>query len=42
MERRSETQRSNVRFWITLLFLAFLAAFIIVAAWHQVQTLFGV
>jgi hypothetical protein len=42
MERRTEAQRSNVRFWIALLFLAFLAAFIIVAAWHQVQTLFGV
>jgi hypothetical protein len=42
MERRSEAQRSNVRFWVALLVLMFLAAFLIVAAWHQVQTLFGV
>jgi hypothetical protein len=31
-----------VRFWVTLLFLAFLTAFAILAAWHEVQTLFGV
>ncbi len=41
-ERRSEARRSNVRFWISLLVLAFFAAFVILAAWHQVQTLFGV
>ena len=32
----------NVRFYVTLLALAFLTAFIILAAWHEVQTLFGV
>jgi hypothetical protein len=42
IERRSEVRRSNVRFWVTLLVLTFAAAFIILAAWHQVQTLFGV
>ena len=34
--------RSDVRFWVTLLVLAFFAAFVILAAWHEVQTLFGV
>ena len=32
----------SLRFWVTLLFLAFLTAFTILAAWHEVQTLFGV
>jgi hypothetical protein len=42
VERRSAVKRSNVRFWVTLLILAFVTAFIILAAWHEVQTLFGV
>jgi hypothetical protein len=42
VERRSAVKRSNVRFWVTLLVLAFLTAFTILAAWHEVQTLFGV
>jgi hypothetical protein len=42
VERRSAAKRSNVRFWITLLVLAFLTAFTILAAWHEVQQLFGV
>jgi hypothetical protein len=42
VERRSEARRSNVRFWVTLLVLAFLAALLIVASWHRVQTMFGV
>lgn len=42
VERRSEARRSDVRFWVSLLVLAFLAAFAIVAAWHEVQTLFGI
>ena len=42
VERLSSVKRSNVRFWVTLLFLAFLTAFTILAAWHEVQTLFGV
>ena len=42
VERRTEARRSHVRFWISLLVLAFLSAFVILAAWHEVQTLFGV
>jgi hypothetical protein len=42
VERRSAVKRSNVRFWVTFLILAFLTAFTILAAWHEVQTLFGV
>jgi hypothetical protein len=42
IEKRSEARRSNVRFWVSLLVLAFFAAFLILAAWHEVQTLFGV
>jgi hypothetical protein len=42
VERRSAVKRSNVRFWVTLLVLAFLTAFTILAAWHEVQKLFGV
>jgi hypothetical protein len=41
-ERRHEARRSDVRFWVTLLVLAFFAAFVILAAWREVQTLFGV
>ena len=41
-ERSSAARRSNVRFWVTLLALAFLTAFVILAALHEVQTLFGV
>jgi hypothetical protein len=42
VERRSAARRSDARFWITLVVLAFVAAFLILAAWHEVQTLFGV
>jgi len=42
VERRSAARRSNVRFWVTLLVLLFVTAFAILAAWHEVQTLFGV
>jgi hypothetical protein len=42
IERRSAARRSNVRFWVTLLVLAFISAFVILAAWHELQTLFGV
>lgn len=42
VERKSEARRSNLRFWIVLSVLAFLAAFVLLAAWHEVQTLFGV
>jgi hypothetical protein len=42
IERRSAAKHSNVRFWLMLLVLAFLTAFAILAAWHEVQKLFGV
>jgi hypothetical protein len=42
IERRYAARRSGLRFWWTLLILCFLAALIMLAAWHQVQTLFGV
>jgi hypothetical protein len=42
VEKQSAARRSNVRFWVTLLVLTFFAAFVILAAWHEVQTLFGV
>ncbi len=41
-ERRSAARRSDVRFWVSLLVLAFLAALVILAAWNELQTLFGV
>ena len=42
VERQSAVKRSNVRFWVSFLVLAFLTAFTMLAAWHEVQTLFGV
>jgi len=42
LERRSEARRSHLRFWLVLVALTFVSAFIILAAWHQVATLFGV
>jgi len=42
VERRSAARRSDVGFWVTLLALAFFAAFLILAAWREIQTLFGV
>jgi hypothetical protein len=42
IERRSAARRSDVRFWVTLLALAFFAAFLLLAAWREIQTLFGV
>jgi hypothetical protein len=42
VERRSAARRAVVRFWVTLAVLAFVTAFVVLAAWHEVQTLFGV
>jgi hypothetical protein len=42
VERQSAARRSDMRFWITLFVLAFLAAFVILTAWREVQNLFGV
>jgi hypothetical protein len=42
IERQRTARRSDVRFWITLFVLAFLAAFVILTAWREIQNLFGV
>ncbi|HUK98570.1 MAG TPA: hypothetical protein VLV46_13005 [Gaiellaceae bacterium] len=42
IERRHAARRSGLRFWVTILALAFLAAVVILAAWQQVETLFGI
>jgi hypothetical protein len=42
LERRSEARRSHIRFWITLFVLIFATAFIVLASWHKVQTMFGI
>jgi hypothetical protein len=42
IERRHEARRSKLRFWTVLLVLSFVTAFLLLAAWHEVQTLFGV
>jgi hypothetical protein len=42
IERRRSAKRAHVRFWITMLFLVFAAAFGVVAAWNEVRVLFGI
>jgi hypothetical protein len=42
IERQRTARRSDLRFWITLFVLAFLAAFVILTAWREIQNLFGV
>ena len=42
IERSSAARRSDIRFFVTLLVLTFLTAFVLLAAWHEVNTLFGV
>jgi hypothetical protein len=42
VQRRSAARRSDVRFWVAMLVLAFVTAFVMLAAWHELQTLFGV
>jgi len=42
IERKSEARRSDVRFFVTLLVLSFVAAFLVLATWYEVQSLFGV
>jgi len=40
---RAEAARSsNARYWVVLAFLAFLTVVVALAAWHQVQTTFGI
>ena len=40
--RRRAARRSNLRFWIAMLVLVFIAVLLLLAAWHEVQVLFGV
>jgi len=42
IEQKSAARRSSVRFYVVLVALLFLAAFVMLAAWHEVQTLFGI
>lgn len=42
IEHRSAARRSGVRFWFVLLLLAFITAFLLLAAWRVVQNVFGV
>jgi hypothetical protein len=42
IERRAAARHSHLRFWAALLVLSFLAVFALLAAWREVQTLFGV
>jgi hypothetical protein len=39
--RRSEAQSSNARFWVVIAVLLLLTVLISLAAWHEVQTTFG-
>jgi len=41
-ERRSAARRSGVRFYVVLLALFFVTAFLMLAAWSEIQTLFGI
>lgn len=42
VEHASSQHRSNVRFWFVLLLLAFITAFVMLAAYRVVQNVFGV
>lgn len=42
VERHAAARHSQLRFWAVLLVLSFLAVFITLAAWREVQTLFGI
>jgi hypothetical protein len=41
-ERHTEAQSSNARFWVVIAALVFLTVVIALAAWHEVQTTFGI
>jgi hypothetical protein len=42
VEHRSAARRSSVRFYVMLVGLLFFAAFVMLATWHEVETLFGI
>jgi hypothetical protein len=41
-QRRNAARSSNARFWVVLAVLVFLTVFLSLAAWHQIQTTFGI
>jgi hypothetical protein len=41
VERRTQVRSSNARFWVVLAALAFLTVCILLVAWREVQTIFG-
>jgi hypothetical protein len=42
VERQSAARNSNIRFYVTLFVIVFVTAFAILAAWHELSTLFGI
>jgi hypothetical protein len=42
VQRRTDARNSGVRFWVALLVLSFVAVFVLLVAWREVQTLFGI
>jgi hypothetical protein len=40
--RKTEARRSNLRFWLVLIALVFLTAFLALTVWHEVQQIFGI
>jgi len=42
VQRRTAARNSGVRFWVALLVLSFVAVFVLLVAWREVQTLFGI
>ena len=40
-ERRTAAQSSNARYWVVIAVLVFLTVLIALAAWHEIQTTFG-
>jgi len=41
VERRTQVRSSNARFWVVLAALTFLTVCILLVAWREVQTTFG-
>jgi hypothetical protein len=41
VERRTQVRSSNARFWVVLAALTFLTVCILLVAWREVQTIFG-
>ncbi len=41
LERRRESRRARVRFWVVLAALLTLSVFLSLTIWHEIQRLFG-